>query len=283
VQRGWDTQVVSGETRIDGRSVRGVAQLAPGNVLETGSDAQARLQAARIGEVRLGADSRLRLVETRSGRHRLQLDHGTLWAKVWAPPGEFQVGTPSADAYDLGCEFVLSVDAAGKGRLRVLSGWVQLEHAGVESLVPQGALADLYPNRAPGTPYDQTASATFVAALRELDAQGASADPQGAPVQRLIEGARAQDVITLLSLLTRHPYLGEGPLFERTAALLPAAPEVTRDALRAHGAQALNPWWRNLRYPRLKQWWLQWPDAFGAPSKVPPPLNTSLNRPPNGG
>ena len=51
---------------------------------------------------------------------------------------------------------------------------------------------------------------------------------------------------------------------EDLAALMPADARVTRAALRERGAHALSPWWNALPYPRMKRWWMHWPDAFGA-------------------
>jgi len=262
---GWDTALVAGQAMLDGRSLRDAnAALQPGSVIETDAKGVAKIDVARIGEVVLGNDSRLRLVQTGAGRHRVQLDRGTLWARIWAPPGSFGVGVPSGDAYDLGCEFMISIDAAGNGELQVRSGWVQFEQANVEVLVPQGAQVALHALRAPGTPHARDAAPAFVMALQEIDAK------QGLQVadaeRRLLEASRPQDAITLVSLLARYPSMRTGAVFDRAAMLLP--PGVTREALATQGPHALEPWWRALPYPPMKRWWLQWPDAIPAPTNA---------------
>lgn len=264
----WQLSALNGEARIDGRAATGAKALAPGSVLETGRGGSASLRAARIGQVVIGENSRFSLVETRSGRHRLRLQQGSLWARVWAPPGALGVSTPIADIIDLGCEFRLKMDADGNGQLTVNSGWVQIDNWQWEILVPQNARVELRGQGRPGTPYDLGASDAFVSALREIDAQGAAAEPNGAAVRRLVAASRAQDAITLVSLLRQYPQLGEGPVFDRTAQIMPADAQVTREAFRARGADALNPWWRSLPYPRIKRWWVQWPDAFGKPAEA---------------
>ena len=269
----WQLSAVNGQARIDGRAAAGVDSLAPGSVLETGKGGSASMRAARIGQVVLGENSRFKLVETRSGRHRLQLERGSLWARVWAPPGALGVSMPTAEILDLGCEFVLKTDAAGFGELTVRSGWVQIDNWHWEILVPQNARVELRGKQMPGTPYDLGASAAFVAALREIDAQGRAATADGDAVRRLVAASRRQDAITLVSLLRQYPQLGEGPLFDRTAEIMPADARVTREALRTQGAHALNPWWSSLPYPRMKRWWMQWPDAFGTQAKAEVLLN----------
>jgi hypothetical protein len=269
----WQLSALNGEARIDGRAAIGMKTLAPGSVLETGNGGSASMRAARIGQVALGENSRFSLIETRTGRHRLQLEYGSLWARVWAPPGALGVSMPTAEVWDLGCEFVLKTDAAGYGQLIVRSGWVQIDNGHWEILVPQNARVELRGKQMPGTPYDVGASAAFVAALRKIDAQGGSTAADGDAVRRLVAASRPQDAISLLLLLKRYPQLGDGPVFDRMVQLMPADATVTREALRARGTDALDPWWDSLPYPRMKRWWMQWPDAFGTQAKIEVLLN----------
>ena len=260
-QQPWQVALAEGEVRIDGREVAGEAQLAPGAVLATG-DGRVRLRAARIGEVVVGEGSRFRIVATGGGRHRTELQHGRLWARVWAPPGAFGVSTPAGDVFDLGCEFVLDAREDGSGALTVRSGWVQVDSRRREVLVPQGARVEFGAGGQPGKPFDLGASDAFRAALRTLDDHAGDVEPDGEAVRALVAAARAQDAISLLSLLQAQPQLADGPLFDRLSAMMPAGARVTRAAARAGGAQALAPWWSALPYPRTKLWWTKWPDAF---------------------
>lgn len=264
--RPWRVVAQGGDVRIDGRSIDArsadrPARLALDGVLETGEAAVAHLRAAGIGEIALGEGSRLRLVETRTGRHRVELQEGRLWARVWAPPGQFGVGLDGMDVLDLGCEFLLDVDARGTGTLTVLSGWVQVDNLQREVLVPQNARVRLRGSRLAGTPYDLRASAGFVAALDRIDARDGRVDADGAEVRSLVAAARPGDAISLLSLLQAYPWLADGPLFERMAQLLPQVP-ASRAAWAADRTAQLDAWRHALPYPRIKQWWTQWPDAL---------------------
>ena len=258
----WQVIAQQGDVRVDGRAQQARA-LAQDGTLETGANAMTRLRAAGIGEVAVGAGSRVRLVETRTGFHRVQLEQGSLWARVWAPPGQFGVGVAGADVIDLGCEFLLKVDADGSGSLSVLSGWVQVDNLRREVLVPQGTRVRVNGDGAAGTPHAFGASDAFVAALEAIDARNGAVAPDGEEVRRLIAASQARDAISLLVLLRDYPQLAEGPLFERLATLLPM-PQATRDAWRTDRMAVLNAWWDALPYPRVKRWWTQWPDAFSS-------------------
>ena len=259
--RPWQVVAQQGEVRIDGRGLDAGAQLAPGGTLETGTDGITRLRAAGIGELALGESSRLRLLETGTGRHRVQLQQGSLWVRVWAPPGQFGVGVAGADVVDLGCEFLLEVDADGIGSLHVLSGWVQVDNLRREVLVPEGTQVRLRGSGAAGTPHARDADAAFIAALYAIDARQGRIDADGDEVQQLLASSRPQDAISLLSLLQAHPHLGDGPMLERMGQLLPDVPASRERWLSDRGA-LLDAWWQALPYPRIKQWWMQWPDAL---------------------
>jgi hypothetical protein len=256
----WQVLAQQGDVRIDGRSQQ-ASTLTLDGTLETGKDAMTRLRAAGIGEVAIGEGSRLRLVETRTGRHRVQLEQGSLWARVWAPPGQFGVGVAGADVIDLGCEFLLKVDADGNGSLSVLSGWVQVDNLRREVLVPQGTRVRVNGDGAAGTPHAFSASPELVAALEAIDARNGAVDPHGEEIRRLLAASRQEDAISLLVLLRDYPQLAEGPMFERVSMLLPT-PLATRDAWRSDRMAVLNAWWDALPYPRVKRWWTQWPDAL---------------------
>ncbi len=260
----WRIAATEGAVTMAGETLAARGSLAPGAVLETGAGASARLEVARIGEMVLGEESHFTLIETRDGRHRARLQRGRLWARIWAPPGAFGVSTPAGDVFDLGCEFLLQANDDGSGSLTVRSGWVQVENGWREVLVPEGARVEFAARGKPGIPYDLGASPAFVAALRELHAQGGGADPEGAVARALVAASRPQDAISLLYLLQFHPSLVDGPVFDRMAELMPAEARVNREDLRARGRDALAPWWNALPYPRIKRWWLQWPDVFAS-------------------
>ncbi|MFZ5635711.1 MAG: FecR domain-containing protein [Pseudomonadota bacterium] len=262
--RPWRVAMQQGDVRIDGQAVAADAVLPKGRELRTGPDASVRLDVARVGQMVLGENSVIRIVETRSGRHRVQLQEGRLWARVWAPPGQFAIGLPHADLHDLGCEFVVESDAAGNARLTVRSGWVLVDDGRADVLVPEGTTVRVHDDRRAGLPHDLGARPEFVAALDAIDAAHGAVDPRGEEIRSLIAAARTQDAISLLSLLKRYPQLAEQPLLASTARTLPGVRALSPAEVRARGDAAFDDWWRALPYPRIKRWWLKWPDALPA-------------------
>ncbi|GGD44691.1 FecR domain-containing protein [Pseudoxanthomonas indica] len=259
----WRISEVVGAPQVQGVRQGEEDRLAPGQWLATGADARVHLRAARIGEVVIGEHSRFRIVQTRTGRHRTQLQQGVLWARVWAPPGQFGVATPRGDVIDLGCEFVLRAQPDGSGSVTVSSGWVQWDNGWSEVLVPQGARLDIAAGGRPGTPYDLRSSAAFRQALKAVDATR-RIQPRDPRIDALVAQAQPQDALSLLVLLRQHPQLLDGPVYERLVQLMPADAQLTREQIRREGPRAYNLWWEQLPYPRTKRWWLHWADALPA-------------------
>ena len=120
----------AGTPRVGSETVTGQGQLRVGGWLVTPDGARATVDISDIGSVDLEPGSRLGLVSSKAGDYRLYLSRGTLHALIWAPPGQFFVGTPSSTVIDLGCAYTLTVGDDGDGLVRVTSGWVGFEWQG---------------------------------------------------------------------------------------------------------------------------------------------------------
>ena len=251
----WSVASLSGTPRIGAGTLTGEGRLAVGQTLVTDATSQARLHVSTIGEVTVDPDTRVRLVETRDGRHRLALDRGTLRAVITAPPGQFIVSTPSAEATDLGCAYTLHVDEDGAGLLSVAQGWVALESNGLESFVPAGASCRTDPARGPGTPrYDDGAEA-LLNALDELDYGGDTA--RRAAALRFVLDHPDTSAVTLWHLVPRVGEADRGAVVDALADQLAMPRGVTREAILRLDRAALDAWWNELGLGDAN-WWRQW-------------------------
>jgi len=224
--------------RIDAAGVGERGRLRVGDWLETSTDERARVEVANIGQVEVGPNTRLRLVETRLTEHRLELRKGTLSARIYAPPRLFFVDTPSAVAADLGCAYTLEVDDAGRGLLHVTSGWVALEAAGRESVVPAGAACLTKPGAGPGTPFFVDAPDELLSALSRLDFEAGGAEA----LEAALRAARPRDTLTLWHLLARVNGPARERVYERLAAISPPPAGVTREKVLGLDRDALAAW-----------------------------------------
>jgi hypothetical protein len=193
---------------------------------------------ANIGQVEVDPGTRLRLVSTKLTEHRIELAHGRLSARIWAPPRLFFVDTPSAVAADLGCAYTLEVDDEGRSLLHVTSGWVAFETKERESMVPAGASCVTQPGANPGTPFFDDASAAFVDALSRFDSSQGGADS----LSTLLKEARPRDTLTLWHLLARTAGADREKVYERLAQLAPPPAKVTRGGVLSLDRGVLDAW-----------------------------------------
>lgn len=252
--RPWSMTVVK-----DGSSRE--ARLEVGRELRLGASETARIEVARIGTLRAHAGSVLTLRATGSNRHRLVLTRGAVRTSVWAPPGSVVFKTPAGDVIDLGCVFALGVDATGTTRVGVESGWVQLDNARGETLVPAGASSEMAPGAAPRAPVFDDAAEAFREGVRALEGALAAGEIPRTALD-LVGEARAKDVITLLTLAREAPTGVRRPLLERAAVLSPPPPGVSVDDVIRGDRKQLWRWHDALDLPPPKSWWLHWRDAF---------------------
>lgn len=207
----------------------------------TDDSSRARL-ALSIGDVTVEPGSDLRVVAIRPDEQRFALRHGTISARVLAPPRVFVVETPATVATDLGCAYVLQVDSLGNGFLRVTAGQVELATGGRLAIVPAGAVASIRAGFGPGSARREDAPAALVRALDALDFGNGT---RGA-VDSALALARTEDAFSLWHLLARVSPDLRGRVYDRLARLAPPPDGVTRDGVIARTQEMLDLWWNYL-------------------------------------
>lgn len=239
----WVVERTAGVPRVDDAPLALRGRLRVGQWVETDDSSQAVIAVGAIGHVDVRPDSRVLLVRARDADHRLALAYGAIHAKVDAPPRIFFVETPAGTAIDLGCEYTLETDRAGRGLIHVTGGYVEFAWNGTRSIVPLGAYAITRPGRGPGIPYLEDAPAALREALVAFDFEQGGA----AAVRRVLAAARAEDALSLWHLLSRVDAGLRGAVYDRLAALVPPPPGVTRAGALALDAATLDRYWSLIR------------------------------------
>lgn len=234
----WPVTNLAGAPRIDGRQITRDGCLEAGELLETDAGSRVNVNIPQIGEVEIQPNSRVRLITTNLTEHRLALERGRLHAQINAPPRLFFVDTPSAEAIDLGCEYTLEVDDAGRGFLHVTLGWVMLAREGRESYVPIGAMCETRPGIGPGTPFFDDAGDAFREALRRYDFEGGGDEA----LRTVLAQARDRDTFTLWHLLQRVDVPARRMVLDRMIALVGLPDCVTRKGVMQLDKEMLDCW-----------------------------------------
>jgi len=196
--------------------------------IETSASTQTTLRIGDIGSVKLGPNTRLRVLADRADNHRLQLAHGTISARITAPPRMFFVDTKSGTAIDLGCEYALNMDDDGSGILRVTRGWVSFQWKGLESLIPAGAMCRIKPREGADLPYFEDAAPEFVQSVER------------GSLDSMLDSARIRDTLTLWHLLSRVAPDDRARVYDRITSLTPVPATLSRERALALDPETLN-------------------------------------------
>ena len=259
-EAGWDVSRVAGSPRIGRKIITGQAaatRLDVGQVLETDDHSRASLQAEGIGQIAIDASTSLRLLSMGTGLKRVALDHGTIHAFIWAPPGQFVVDTPSARAVDLGCSYTLQVDASGAGLVRTALGWVGFQLNGRESFIPAGAACATKPHVGPGTPYFEDATPEFRSALAKFDFGDVTPQQRVEDLTRILAQARKRDALSLWHLLSRVDEPQRLIVYDRLRTIAPPPTGVTKEGILRLEQPMLDEWWNALGFDNISVW-RQW-------------------------
>ena len=263
---GWGVSVVEGVPRIGlgTLSNQNSARLVVGQALETDHESRATLRSDDVGQIDVDANTRLRLLTMGAGLKRIALDRGTIHARIWAPPGQFVVDTPSAMTVDLGCVYTLHVDDSGAGLVRTSMGWVGFKLNGHESFIPAGAACATRPKIGPGTPYFEDASPKLQMALARLDFEDRTQQQRAADVTIILHESRKIDALTLWHLLARVDAADRPRVYDRLQKLAPPSAAVTREGILRLDQPTLDRWWNELGFDDISTWrhWERsWPEA----------------------
>lgn len=235
----WRVVPLAGSPAVGDRRLTDAGLVRVGQWIETDARSRAHLEVGEIGELQVEPRSRLRLLAARPADHRLALAHGTILARVSAPPRLFVVETPSAVAVDLGCAYRLEVDSAGNGLLQVTGGLVELGSGRRISIVPFGAHAPLRAGYGPGVPYAADASPELRGALAALEFEQAGP----AALATVLASARRDDGLSLWHLLARVDSAERAQIYDRLAALVPPPTGVTRAGVLRLDRDMLDLYW----------------------------------------
>jgi hypothetical protein len=222
-----------------------------GQIIETGRTG-ATMQSEFVGQVDIDRNSRLRMLSARNDQHRLALDHGTIHARIWAPPAKFIVDTPAAKTIDLGCKYTLCVAKDGKGFLTVEMGWVAFQWNKIESFIPEGAACTTRVGHGPDTPYFLDAPKALTGSLAEFDHTGSTE-----ALNSVLQAARPHDALTLWHLLERTSGSERIEVYNRFAGLVKLPPNVTREGILHSDPQTMDAAWNALDLGDTT-WWREW-------------------------
>jgi hypothetical protein len=247
VRDAWHVEAIQGRATQRGPSVAG--RLPVGGTCETDASSRVVVRVAELGEVELEPGTVLRRKAGKRGESRLELEHGTLHARILAPPRVFVVETRVGVATDLGCAYTLSVDRERNGRLHVTHGRVAFSDDGREAFVPAGVWCPLTPEGV-GVPRREYASEAFLGLLAAYDSPLCSSGT----LDSVLTAAEASDAISLWHMLPRVAGPDRERVARRLAALIDVPADVPLSQVLELDPAALDAWWAAIGMGSAREW-----------------------------
>lgn len=153
-----------------------------GKTVTTDANQRRELALKDIGTITLEPETTVTWVASSNKEQRVQLDRGTIAAKVIAQPRVFMVDTPVTRAVDLGCEYTLHVAANQRTELHVTKGRVSLEDGKNLAVVYAQMKSSQSPRSAPRVPWPDDAGDELEELIRQADVER-----DASALQRLID------------------------------------------------------------------------------------------------
>jgi hypothetical protein len=143
----------------------------------------------------------------------------------------------------------------------VRSGWVKLDNAFGESLVPAGASSLMQSDRRPFVPVYDDAAPAFGQSVRAFE-RADTTEGQILQLPTIARQVRERDVVTLLMLAARVDGNVRSQLLDVAAKISPPPAALNLKAAAAGDNEAVWKWIDALALPPVKGWWRNWRDAF---------------------
>lgn len=247
VRDAWRMEAIEGRLTQRGPSLAG--RLPVGGTCETDPSSRVRVQVPGLGDVELGPGTVLRRRAAGRGHARLALEHGTMHARIVAPPRVFVVETQVGVATDLGCEYTLSLDRERSGSLRVTHGRVAFHDHDREAFVPAGVWCPLSPEGV-GVPRRDYASERFLELLSAYD----QPDCAASTLDSVLAAAEPSDALTLWHLLPRVARAEREQVARRMAELIELPADVPLARVLELDPTALDAWWAAIGMGAAHEW-----------------------------
>lgn len=154
--------------------------LTVGQWLTTAENERAQLQVADIGTLDISEGSRIRIKHSITHtEHRLELDHGTIKARVDAPPKLLVIESDLGQIVDMGCAYTLAINKNNEGYLHVTQGAVVIEQPSktihtntitkkLPIYLPAGARVESNQDHGLCLPFFDDSDAALIRAIRQI-------------------------------------------------------------------------------------------------------------------
>jgi len=156
----------------------------------------------------------------------------------------FKISLPNSVVIDKAGIFYLSVDNNQNARVKVETGFVEINYNDHSTFVKEGFVCDIKNNYRPGTPLRIDAPDTLKREVEKFDYFNGGEES----VKKIILLARDFDMLTLLAMIPFAPQQQREMLFQTVVNYFPPPLGVTRLGVINNDKEMLYKWWEEIEW-----------------------------------
>lgn len=239
----WDIQCLDGYTIINGRESPS-GKLEQGENLTANRNSHITLHIPDVGRMELLPNSSVVLEKAKEGDNTVEINYGNVKVISTAAMPSFKINLPNSVVIDKAGIFYLSVDNNQNARVKVETGFVEINYNDHSTFVKEGFVCDIKNNYRPGTPLRIDASDTLKREVEKFDYFNGGEES----VKKIILLARDFDMLTLLAMIPFAPQQQREMLFQAIVNYFPPPLGVTRLGVINNDKEMLYKWWEEIEW-----------------------------------
>ncbi|MCX7874828.1 MAG: zf-HC2 domain-containing protein [Melioribacteraceae bacterium] len=239
----WQISSIEGVTKIDNEIINN-GNWFQGSKLKTENNSKAKILVPAVGVVYVESNSFIELVTAKKGNNEIKINYGKLRIlnTEFIPSLKFNIH--NLEVVNRAGEFIVSVDIQQNVEISVLSGFVELIHNNKSYLVDKKYYCRIQRGMIPGLPIRVDASDSLKLAVDFFEFKNS----EEKAVEKIINNAKQNDMLTLLALIPRVNQLQRQIIFQIISNYYPPPETITRAGIIRLDEEMLYRWWEEIEW-----------------------------------
>ncbi len=239
----WKVLTLMGSVTINGHRDN-AGQLMQGQSLLTEIFSKAGLRVPKVGFIEVTENSLIVLAKAKDGDNRIILRHGSINVTNTSNMPYFSIEVKNYIVIDRGGEFRVSIDDQDNAKIFVKYGFTEIGKKDEIIYLDEGYNCEIRSGFKIGTPYREDASFELKEEIANFDYNNGGENS----INKIMELAEAEDILTLLALIPNSSQLRRQLLFQAIANKFPPPESVTRMGILKADPQMLYLWWQEIEW-----------------------------------
>jgi len=239
----WHVVTVEGNPIIGGKT-QNQDKWDQGEILSTDDYSKAVAHIPKVGTLEVGFDSELVLDKAKDGANKITFKRGLIVVNNIENMPDFTISINDFEIIDRGGNFVLENIDLLESRIKVDYAFAEIRHNGNSYMIDENHVCVLKKGFRPGTPVNIKSSDSLRAAVQSFDFENGGEHA----IEKIIQYANEEDMLTLLALIPFVPQLQRQVIFQEISNRFPPPESVTRAGIIRGEKEMLYRWWEEIEW-----------------------------------